>query len=247
LLLRKLYPYLPGLQSQSDSYLRSFFKTKQEDLSDPFFSHLPRWNLTAQLKGFFSSEIKSALKDVNLLDEVGRHLPYDYLKWDYFSRAQYLETRFLMPGYILSSQGDRMAMAHSVEGRFPFLDYRIAEFASKIPPQMKMKVLDEKHILKQAVGDLIPDSIRRRPKQPYRAPEIKSFFDGGKPREEYVRELLSADCIRRDGIFDPLAVSLLVKKIREGRAIGIKDNMALVGILSTQLLIAQYVNDFQVR
>jgi asparagine synthase (glutamine-hydrolysing) len=151
---------------------------------------------------------------------------------------------YLLPGYILSSQGDRMAMAHSVEGRFPFLDHRVVEFAAKIPPCLKMKVLNEKYILKQAVGDLVPASIKNRPKQPYRAPDIKSFIGGGPNavRHEYVERLLSADRIQKDGIFNPGTIQKLLEKARKGRAIGIKDNMAFVGILSTQLIVDQFIN-----
>jgi asparagine synthase (glutamine-hydrolysing) len=151
---------------------------------------------------------------------------------------------YLLPGYILSSQGDRMAMAHSVEGRFPFLDHRVVEFAAKIPPALKMKVLNEKYILKQAVGDLVPASIKNRPKQPYRAPDIKSFIGGdtNAVRHEYVEALLSADRIQKDGIFNPGAVQNLLEKARKGRTIGIKDNMAFVGTLSTQLVVDQFVN-----
>ena len=94
-----------------------------------------------------------------------RHLPH----WSPFCQAQYLESTIFLPGYLLSSQGDRMAMAHSVEGRFPFLDHRVAEFAARIPPRLKMKGLCEKYLLKRASRDYVPDSVVQRTKQPYRA------------------------------------------------------------------------------
>ena len=67
-------------------------------------------------------------------------------------------------------------MAHSVEGRYPFLDYRVVEFVAKLPPNLKMKVLNQKHLLKRAFAGLIPESITHRPKQPYRAPEGRVFL-----------------------------------------------------------------------
>ena len=249
LLLKRLYPYLQNLQSQSPAYLKAFFHVRQEDLSSPFFSHIPRWELTSKLKMFFSEAVKSELRSDDVYTDLKELLPSDYFKWDGFSQAQYLETMFLLPGYILSSQGDRMAMAHSVEGRFPFLDYRVVEFAAGIPPRLKMKVLNEKYILKRAVGNLVPLSIKKRAKQPYRAPEVKSFFGGDArvARHEYVDELLSAKNIQKDGIFNPVSVQKLVEKAQKGQAIGIRDNMALVGILSTQLVIDQFVNNFSGR
>ena len=249
LLLQRLYPYLQNLQSQSPAYLKAFFHVRQEDLSSPFFSHIPRWELTSKLKMFFSEAVKSELRGDEVYTDLQSLLPSDYFKWDGFSQAQYLETMYLLPGYILSSQGDRMAMAHSVEGRFPFLDYRVVEFAARIPPRLKMKVLNEKYILKRAVGDLVPLSIKKRAKQPYRAPEAKSFFGGdtGVTRHEYVDELLSAKRIQKDGIFNPVSVQNLVEKAKRGQTVGIKDNMTLVGILSTQLVIDQFINNFSGR
>jgi asparagine synthase (glutamine-hydrolysing) len=241
LLLRKLYPYLRNIASQPEAYLKAFFRVNLEDLASPFFSHIPRWELTSKLKIFFSDEVRAALDGYDATEDLRGELTERFGAWDGFSQAQYLETRYLLPGYILSSQGDRMSMAHSVEGRFPFLDHRVAEFAAALPPRLKMKALDEKHILKRAAGDLIPASVRKRPKQPYRAPDAKSFFGDGKAREEYVEEILSPRRIAEDGIFDPGAVGKLVEKVKGGRAIGIKDNMALVGILSTGLVIERFI------
>jgi asparagine synthase (glutamine-hydrolysing) len=150
-------------------------------------------------------------------------------------RDQYVEAHTLMSGYLLCSQGDRVAMANSIEGRFPFLDHRLIEFANRIPPQYKIRGLTEKYILKQAMKGLLPESVRTRTKQPYRAPDSQSFFVDGKP-VDYVEDLLSESRIRSAGYFEPRAVSKLLEKCRAGRAIGFGDNMAFVGVVSTMLV-----------
>jgi asparagine synthase (glutamine-hydrolysing) len=249
-LLDRLYPYLPRLQAQSSAYRRAFFYGRPEDLASPFFSHLPRWKLTAQIKRFFSGDVSRALRDCDAYEDCQALLPSTFDDWTPFNQSQYLETITLLPGYILSSQGDRMAMAHSVEGRFPFLDYRVAEFAARLPVQLKMRGLREKHLLKQATRRLVPATIRARTKQPYRAPDARSFFHraGKKGSADYVADMLSRQRIAADGLFNPSAVSGLVQKVRREEALGMKDNMALVGILSTQLLVQLFVhntNSFQ--
>lgn len=242
LLLKRLYPYSGNLQAQPESYLQAFFHVTPRDLSSPFFSHLPRWSLTARIKQFFSRDVRAGLKDYNALEEMRERLPQDFGCWDSFIQAQYLETSALLPGYILSSQGDRMSLAHSVEGRFPFLDYRVVQFAARIPPRLKMKVLNEKYILKRAASELVPAIVKARPKQPYRAPDAASFFEGGRYREPYLEALLDPAGIREARLFDPQPVERLLAKVRAGRAIGAKDNMALLGILSTQLIAEQFTN-----
>lgn len=243
LLLRRLYPYLGSLQAQSDAYLRRFFRIDPADLGSPFFSHLPRWEMTAGAKLFLSGDVRKQLAQRDTYRQVHESLPGAYAGWDAVSQAQFLEATTLLPGYILSSQGDRMAMAHSVEGRFPFLDHRVIEFGSSLPPRLRMRVLNEKYILKRAAGHLVPPSVVNRPKQPYRAPDAAALFDfgTGRARGDYVDELLSEAGIRKIGLFDARAVSKLVEKARRGNVTGARDNMALIGILTTQLLAEQFV------
>jgi asparagine synthase (glutamine-hydrolysing) len=242
MLLRRLYPYMPQLQSQSAAYLKAFFHISSTDIESPFFSHLPRWRLTTKLKSFFSDSVKAELKSSDSMHGLRVLLPQCYHQWDPFTRAQYLESRFLLPGYILSSQGDRVAMAHSVEGRFPFLDHRLVEFASRLPARLKMCALQEKYLLKKCARRLVPPAVLARPKQPYRAPDAKSFFSN--QGHDYVNELLSAAQIRRIGVFHPAAVEKLIEKARAGSVTSVADNMAVVGILSTQLVAHQFVSSF---
>ena len=162
------------------------------------------------------------------------------MRWQPLERDQYVEGLTLMTGYLLSSQGDRMAMAASVEARYPFLDHRVIEFACNLPPRLKIRGLREKVLLKKAFGAVLPPQIIQRSKQPFRAPDSSCFFSGQRPLP-YVEELLSSGSLKRAGLFDVGAVAKLVDKCRQGRAIGFGDNIAFVGVLSTMLLHEQYI------
>ena len=233
LLLQRLYPYLPGLRAQSQKYLEAFFRTRADEVGDPLFSHLPRFRNTAGAKLFFSDELREQLAGYDAIDELRATLPAEFDRWHPLEQAQYLETAYLLPGYILSSQGDRVAMANSVEARFPFLDHRVVEFAARVAPRLKLKVLREKHILRKAMRDLLPPAICDRPKQPYRAPDAVSF--GGVTAPAYVGSSLSENAITTAGYFNHQAVAKLRKKCSAAANVGFRDNVAFVGILSTQL------------
>lgn len=247
LLLKRLYPYLEGLQKQSPAYLQAFFHVSREDASHPLFSHIPRWELTQRSQMLFSDEIRSAPGNGNYMSPIMSILPKGFDRWSTFRRAQYLEAAFLLPDYLLSSQGDRVAMAHSLEGRYPFLDYRLVELSARVPSRLKMKVLNEKYLLKRAFGHLVPKSILERPKQPYRAPQSNSLFDPltARPRTDYIADMLSPERIRDFGIFNVPPVQRLIDKAKAGRAVSFLDNAALVGIMSTQSLIDQYIINFE--
>ncbi|HZN65641.1 MAG TPA: asparagine synthase (glutamine-hydrolyzing) [Tepidisphaeraceae bacterium] len=234
LLLRRLYPYLSGIQSQPQAYLQAFFRIGLDRPNDPLFSHLPRFEVTARNKSLFSAGLRDSVRGYDAMEAMRQQLPADFSGWHPLNQSQYLETAYLLPAYLLSSQGDRVAMAHAVEGRYPFLDHRVAEFAAKIPPRMKLKGLREKHILRRSMERHLPQTIAKRHKQPYRAPDSESFF--GRHAPEYVEEMLSTAAISRAGYFDPPAVQKLVQKCRAGGNLGFKDNMALVSVLSVQLL-----------
>lgn len=239
-LLRRLYPYMGALQAQSAPYLEAFFRTGLDATDDPLFSHLPRFALTRRISQFYSADLRSTINGYDPLADLRATLPADFKRWHPLSRAQYLETGCLLPGYILSSQGDRVAMAHAVEGRFPFLDHRVVELGAALAPALKLRGLREKYVLRQALGPRLPREIVERPKQPYRAPDSESFVHAGAP--QYVDALVSPEAIARTGYFEPRAVSRLVKKCRAPLGgVSAGDNMAFMAILSTQLLHSSYV------
>jgi asparagine synthase (glutamine-hydrolysing) len=242
-LLGRLYPYLPRVQAQSPAMREAFFRGTSAGFRDALFSHQPRWHTTSQLLRFFEPDFLSDSLPTGVLADVRDRLPEQFAQWHPFAQAQYLESVILLPGYLLAAQGDRMAMAHGVEGRFPFLDHRVAEFAARIPPRHKMRGLNEKYVLKRAAADLVPPAIVARHKQPYRAPDAECFCaaEGQAADAEYVKELLSTERLASEGIFRADAVQLLREKAKQGRARSARDNMAFVGVLSTQLLVDQFV------
>jgi len=129
-----------------------------------------------------------------------------------------------------------MMMANSVEGRFPFLDYRVVEFCAKLPPQLKLKVMDEKYLLKKIAKPYVPQEICKRKKQGYRSPESASFFNG--KSNAYFEEFLSEENLTKTGYFNSAMVAKLVKKCKttDTNLLSAKDNMAIVGIITTLLL-----------
>jgi asparagine synthase (glutamine-hydrolysing) len=211
-----------------------------EHAARPWFAHIPRWTTTGRIARFFSPALRAAVGDWDPYAAVAATLPPGIDDWIPLGRDQYVEAHTLMTGYLLSSQGDRMAMANSVEGRFPFLDHRVIEFANRLPPRLKLRGLTEKYLLKRAAAPWLPESVRARVKQPYRAPDAQSFFSDGRPAP-YVAELFGAAKLEAAGYFDARAAAMLLEKCRAGRAIGFADNMAFVAILSTMLLHEQLV------
>jgi asparagine synthetase B (glutamine-hydrolysing) len=125
----------------------------------------------------------------------------EFGSWDMLSKAQYLEMSVFLSGYLLSSQGDRPAMAHSLEIRLPFLDYRVIDFAFRLPARWKIKGLKEKYILKQASEGLVTDGVKERPKQPYRAP-IREVFFGGEEAGLCGSLSVRGEC-EKGGVFQP--------------------------------------------
>ncbi len=238
-LFRRLYADIPGMANAGCA--ADFFLSGMQDTGCPYYSHAIRWRNNLRTRRFFSNEVRSAIPP-NPLDSVS--YPDGFSAWGPLARAQYLESSIFLSEYLLSSQGDRVAMAHSVESRMPFLDCRLVEFANRLPAGLKLRVLRDKYLLRQVARDYLPADISDRPKRPYRAPVHTSFFSGGQAAE-YLAELLSLESIRETGLFRPEAVSGLVSKIRSGAPVGETDDMALAGILSTQLTHKLFVRDFR--
>jgi asparagine synthase (glutamine-hydrolysing) len=246
LLLERLYPYIFKDPSRGRAFLQKFFSVSEAGASDPLFSHQVRWNNTGGNRLFFSDGVKVVLDGYRPEEDVVKSLPDCFIDRDILSRAQYLEMSIFLSNYLLSSQGDRVAMGNSLELRVPFLDFRMIEFAMKLPSSWKLHVMNEKYILKKVFSDLLPEEILSRPKHPYRAP-IRDVFFG--TADGYAKEYLAEENIKKSGYFDHMKTGRLVKRFLkdEGFVESETQNMALTGILSTQILHEQYIEKFDHR
>ena len=242
LLVQKLYPYLEGSTSKTRSYLSHFFKQGLEDTHLSYYSHLIRWKNTSRIKLYFSNPVREQIDNYDAIEEFEKTLGRHIQDWNPLHKAQFIEIKIFLSNYLLSSQGDRVSMAHSVEGRYPFLDHHFVEFCCGLPPTLKIKGLNEKYILKKTFKELVPPEVLNRDKHPYRAPISRSFLGENSPA--FVEELLSEKQIEEKGYFRADAVKKLIAKGKKGAFVGETDEMAMAGILSVQLLDELFIKNF---
>jgi asparagine synthase (glutamine-hydrolysing) len=237
-LFARLYPYL-SISRQSPELLRRFFGMGLDVPTRLDFSHQIRWSNSGRIARFLSPHFLDAVSEHDPALSLLESIPAEVSRWRPLARAQYLEVRTLLSQYLLSSQGDRMLMANGVEGRFPFLDHRIAEFSSRLPDWLKIRGLNEKYLLKRYARALVPPRVVARPKHPYRAPIAGALAN----RSLEWAELPTSDAVESVGVFNGIKVERLVNKIARSETPASEgDSMALMAIASTQLLAHVFVD-----
>ena len=221
---------------------------RAEDLRDPFFSHLPRWELTAKLKLFYSADLRARL---------------GVLRPDRASSRQRCPPTFDALGRLLvrRSISRPLTCCPATSSRRRAIGWRwrtrsrggsrssttaSSQFAASLPPHLKMKVLNEKYLLKRAVRGLIPET---------RAPAEEAAVSSARRRELLRTGRHAAGLRRRTAVADAAGRRRALQSRRRrtgwsprrapGRSSASKDNMAVVGILSTQLLVDQFIRNFR--
>jgi len=130
---------------------------------------------------------------------------------DPISASQAVLFRTQLPGYILVNLGDRQEMAHSVEGRTPFLDHELVELACALPMRLKLAVHRNKHVLRSLLDRVLP-TASVRPKNIFMAPSTRALgLDGSMSSLD---DWLSPRAVREAGVFSPLALSALRRIVR---------------------------------
>ncbi|WP_439183626.1 asparagine synthase (glutamine-hydrolyzing) [Carboxylicivirga taeanensis] len=241
LLLKRLYPYIPQLEGASALHLKMFFGYQLEHTDSPVYSHLVRWRNGQQLTNLLAVDVAKSIENYHPIQNLSERLFEEVKGYSVLEKAQLIESRLFMSGYLLSSQGDRMAMANSVEGRYPFLDHRVVEFCATLPDDYKIKGLNEKVLLKTMMQNQLPPSVINRPKQAYRAPVAQSLVHDPQLLDEY----LNSDFLKQSGLFNPAKVAALLKKIQASPSVTEQDSMALIGVLTSQILYKQFISDYR--
>ena len=240
-LITRIYPNIFKNPLLKNSLIQ-FFGQGLDTADDPLFSHMIRWNNTRRIKTFFSDTLKETIGPYDCIQEIRDRLPDDFNAASSLTKAQYLESTLFLSNYLLSSQGDRVAMGHAVETRPPFLDHRVIEFMARVPSMWKIFGLNEKYLLKKIFKDFLPENIVLRPKNPYRAPIQQSLLTEG--NFDFLNDTLGEASLQAAGYFNAQKVKALTKKLAAQKNINEVDGMAIAGIVSTQIIHDQYIQNF---
>jgi asparagine synthase (glutamine-hydrolysing) len=180
-----------------------------------------------------------------LWEQLGDHVPYEDLglnlerarRWHPLNRSLYLGLRVMLPGLLLSSKGDRVAMHSSVETRYPFLDEDVSAFLAGLHPRWKLRGLRDKYVLRALAGRWLPSAIAWRRKAMFRAP-LDGFHGAEGALPTFVDQLLSEESLRKTGYFDVPAVlhwRRAFRALRRGSNQRTAVELGLVGVVATQL------------
>ena len=236
-LLQKLYYYLPQFKnSRYFEILKDFYKiTLNRNNYNFFYSHFVRWSQFNQVNKYFNLSDTENLEE-NLFIEIKNNMPIKFFDLNNDEKTQYLEIETLLSGYLLSSQGDRMTMANSVEGRYPFLDKNFVRFCSTLNPKIIAPGIKSKNLFRNTFKNKLPNEITLKPKVAYQAPEAKSFLDHeflSKEAEEFIENISNINFLNQKNFND------LIKKIRNPIStsrLGFRENMAFIMGISCYFL-----------
>ena len=246
-LLARLHPEVDATGTRDSQLWQRFFGRGLTDTDHPFYSHLIRWQNTSWSTRVLAADVRKGA-DLDAMNRAAENeLPEDWQSLTPLARAQWIEIQSFLSSYLLSYQGDRVAMAHGVEVRYPFLDPGVVDFCLGLPTRLKMPGLQDKVALRRFASRSLPPEIWRRPKVPYRAPMTTVLF--GPTMPDYVSDVVSDQEINRLGLVDARAARHLVDKARRqgGRMSGEREEMALVGLLTLQLLGRAFFEDLPQR
>ena len=225
----------PARPWRSRRWRGKFFGRGLERWVEPGFAHRTRWRSAAALQRLFSARARRR-RPAGWTSSRGCCLAApSFARWSFLAQDQYLEVRTLLSGYLLSSQGDRMLMAHSVEGRFPFLDAGRRR-ARRLAARRRTSCVGSTRSTSSSGwrAGWFPRRSSGARSSPT-APPTRSPSSAA-TRRAWVAEVVERAPVAEAGIFDPRAVGALWRKCRApaaGEQFSNADNMALVGVLST--------------
>jgi asparagine synthase (glutamine-hydrolysing) len=238
LLIKQLYPHLKHYkETKQFGLIRMFYEGFLDELNNELTSLNIRIHNNKVISNYFNKDYQFLIDKEKIIQKIKSFLPDNFYSWTSLQKNQFLEMKTLLSGYLLSSQGDRMSLAHGVEGRYPFLDHRIVEKVFYYKDKFKLNGFSQKHLLCEAFKKEIPSSIINRPKRPYISPDLESFFQN-RQLSDQASYFLSENLIEDYGIFDKKIINRLINKYkkRSHDGIGYRDNMLITFILSCQMV-----------
>ncbi|UOZ03665.1 asparagine synthase (glutamine-hydrolyzing) [Amycolatopsis sp. WQ 127309] len=224
--IARIYPYLPHLSGEgAPKRMLGLYRQFTEEHLPGLFSHQMRFQ-----NGRFAARL---LRDAGEPFDAAQRLVADepgYADLGAVQKAQWLEFRTLLAGYLLSTQGDRMTLGHGVENRCPFLDPAVVRLAASVNHRFG-DPFDEKYLLKRAYADVLPEQVVAKGKFPYRATDSAAFVRAWPDYRDTLTDQATLDAI---GVLDTRFARALVDRVFDGPAerIGTKENQAFTLLAS---------------
>lgn len=236
--LANLYPYQEHFQ-RNPAALVGLYDSMQTEREHGLFSHEMRFRNAPFTLRLLAQRVGDPFAAIRPMIESSAEFP----PLNPIQRAQWLEFKTLLGGYLLSTQGDRMSFANGVESRMPFLDPNVVHLAWALPTALKLNGHDEKYILKRAFADVLPPHIIKKPKQPYRAPDAQAFLTENAP--DYLELLLSENELQKVGVINSKFAHRLYAKLKNSTPdrISQRENQTFIFLLSLVLLHNQFIEN----
>lgn len=186
-----------------------------------------------RMRGLLRPEFVRSFADADPYEELLMHVPPPATHR--VNQASYLWSKTALANYILRTLGDGTEMAHGVEGRLPFLDHHLVEWASTLPISAKIRDGVEKALLREAMAGLIPEPVRQRRKNPFTAPPF--LANNTSPM---VEQYLGEHALRTSPFFEPSAVQQYRQWVRLNPAEQVAADPVLMLVLTAQMMQAHY-------
>ncbi|WP_082394895.1 asparagine synthase (glutamine-hydrolyzing) [Ruminiclostridium josui] len=212
-------------------YYSTFFQGSNEFI----YSMQSRITASSSILEYFNQENKACIDLKKISDEVFKQFSLESKELTVLKKCQAVQMQLLLSGYLLSTQGDRVLMANSVEGRYPFLDRRLIRLAYSIPDNLKLAGYNEKYILKETFSDIVPEPIIKRAKYQYSTPGVELFLKNINQFETY----LTKNTFDKYGVFDYGKVHKLIKELKENSdnfQRNITQDMTMIYVITTHML-----------
>jgi asparagine synthase (glutamine-hydrolysing) len=197
-------------------------------------SHCSRWGQFNFFQRFFSDDLKLSVQELaypNYARSLRLENVQELESWTDLQKSQYLEIETFLSSYLLSSQGDRIAMANSVEVRYPFLDDALIDYTLSIKDNYKIKALNEKYLLKKIAERYLPAELLNRKKFPYRSPlDVREIMS-----DSYMRYILSKESLQKAGLFNADKITGFFDSVLTRDVLTERETMLLMGVMTTQI------------
>jgi len=237
---RHIPDFIKSMALQSTTWVKGFRRSRaalyalsQSDEASRLANWIPMFNSHSKAE-LLNDAVASTVASHHSRDAVAQYLARTSAR-NGTNRMLYVDTKLWLPDYLLL-RGDKLTMAASLEGRVPLLDHKLVEFAAQLPPQLKLKGLVRKYLLKQVSSKWLPPENINRKKKGFPVPVPEWLRGSARP---FMRDLLTPSKIRQRGLFNPDFVERLLVEHEQGEA---DHATTIYGLLSLELWQQQFID-----